>query len=274
MGQAIAVGSGRGKRAPKRCAKSRSASPPPAKRTRSSGAAESSCRAAERAARPAAPRPTRASAAASAPAAASPPRRQTRSAAPRTPPPLPYFASAADLLVAHFGTGYLIRDAATKALGRALFAARPFAAGELLARFSGEILHADGIPAHRSCSHMLRTPGSDAVIDGRKLARQLVPVPGEAGAWRPRVDADPRLGYACLANSAPKAQASAAVRFLCDDTAVRDKGFRPPPPGAPWGDAKLKRETVNCLPRAAYLVARRDLAEGEEITWNYQVALR
>jgi hypothetical protein len=74
-----------------------------------------------------------------------------------------------------------------------------------------------------------------------------------------------------MANSAPKQVASAAVRFICDDTGegVRPAGFVPTP-----GGGKLKVEAVRVLPSAAYLVARRDLRAGEEITWQYQVALR
>jgi hypothetical protein len=178
--------------------------------------------------------------------------------------------------VGHYGTDYLIKDApgGCKQLGRALYAARPFAAGELVARFSGQTLHADGIMAWRSCSHMLRCPGSDMVIDGHKLAQALVRVPGERGSWKPSGKGrwgDPALGFACMANSAPKQVASAAVRFLCDDTGegVRPAGFVPTP-----GVDKLKTEAVRVLPSAAYLVARRDLRAGEEITWHYQVALR
>ena len=125
---------------------------------------------------------------------------------------------------------------------------------------------------------MLRLPGSDLVVDGRKLAQALVRVPGKGKAlasWKPSGKGkwgDPALGFACMANSAPKQVATAAVRFICDDTGpgVRPAGFVASAQGCP----RLNAEAERVLPRAAYLVARRSMRAGEEITWHYQVALR
>jgi len=196
---------------------------------------------------------------------------------PLAPPPVPLYASAADCIVGKFGNDYVIKDAGgSKLLGRALFAARPLAAGELIARFSGEILHSESIPQWRSSSHMLRLPGSDLVVDGRKLAKALVRVPGKPlASWKPSGKGkwgNPALGFACMANSAPKQVATATVRFICDDTGpgVRPAGFVPTAEGCP----RLNAEAERVLPRAAYLVARRNMRAGEEITWHYQVALR
>lgn len=190
---------------------------------------------------------------------------------------VPRYASSADLLVGRFGRDYyFIRDTnGPKQLGRALYAARPLAAGTIIAKFSGEVLHSSEVQTSRRCaSHMLRIPGSDLIVDGRPVANSLVRVPREPACWQPSRQgrwAHVDVSYACMANSTPKHIATAEVRFVCDDTGagVRPDGFVPTPGNA----VRLCVEAERVLPRAAYLVTRRNLRAGEEITWHYQVAL-
>jgi hypothetical protein len=100
---------------------------------------------------------------------------------------VPRYASCADLFVGHFGNEYFIRDAnGPRQLGRALYAARPMAAGTIVAKFSGELLHTSDVHAsRRTASHMLLLPGSDLVIDGRPVADSLVRTPHEPARWQP-----------------------------------------------------------------------------------------
>ena len=179
------------------------------------------------------------------------------------------YATSADLVCGRHGSGYFIKDATH---GRGLFAARRFAAGAVIARFTGDMLHAATLPASRPATHMLRLPGTDAIIDGRRLSRALVRVPNSAdGEWVPPPNANPDEGYACMANaSGSKITATAMVAFLVDDTGkgVRPQGYDPARP------RPLCRVAQRVLPQAAYLIARRDLRAGEEIKWFYQVALK
>jgi hypothetical protein len=185
--------------------------------------------------------------------------------------------------VGHFGSDYFISDAQH---GRGLFAARHFRAGALVARFTGDVYCASSLPDGLACTHMLRLPGSDDVVDGRRLADALVREPAQGGGgrgggrgggaarprcWRPRRKADLSAGYACMANaSATHRAASTAVLFVIDDMAT---GVRPEGYDAAAAPAPLCAEAARVLPKAAYLVARRDLRPGEEVTWFYQVAL-
>jgi hypothetical protein len=177
--------------------------------------------------------------------------------------------------VGHFGSDYFISDATH---GRGLFAARHFRTGALVARFTGDTHCASSLPDGLPCTHMLRLPGSDDVVDGRRLADALVREPLESSgprggprSWRPRRKADLTEGYACMANAAPTHRAAnTAVLFVIDDMA---DGVRPAGYDAAAAPAPLCAEAARVLPKAAYLVARRDLRPGEEVTWFYQVAL-
>ena len=186
------------------------------------------------------------------------------SPAPRQPGRPPAYASVADVECGQLGADYEIKN--VPECGRGLFAVRKFAGGALVARYGGTLRHVRCLPEDLPRTHLLRIPDSDNLIDGRPLADGLQ-VSGCGRVWLPQDAADAGKGYASIANSAEGGRgANARMVFLVDDA-----GVRPPEYDAHEGK-RLCQGLAGILPRAAYLVALRDIEAGEEIRWAYQVS--
>jgi hypothetical protein len=180
----------------------------------------------------------------------------------------------ADAVVGHLDTEYVIRDAG--AYGRGLFvASQPLRKGALIARYDGVLHTALTLPPGAPRTHMIRLQDSHFVLDGRPLADGLLR--GRNGAWRPAAADDACKGYASLANSSAYTdkEANARMVFLRDygvpaAAALAADGAD----GAPAVPRPLNRALASLLPRGAFLVAKHDLAPGEEVLWQYQVSMK
>ena len=178
------------------------------------------------------------------------------------PSPFPRDCSSADLAVGHLGSETAVQDAK---FGRGLFAARRLAAGALVSRYDGDVHSEGALPAGAPRTHVARMGLTRTLVDGRPLADSLARIPGSPRFWHQPVEALRRRGYGSLANAAAThAKANCRIVFLPDDGAARKEGYDAANP-APLGHALR-----GLLPRGAYLVAKRDIKVGEELTWKYQ----
>lgn len=150
-------------------------------------------------------------------------------------------AAEADARCLALNDGFAVRDSPH---GRGLFATRALQKGQFITRYDGEWVHVPTLPADAVTTHMVRVPDTSWALDGLALAASMVR--GPDGAW---VLAG-KAGFAALANAADgRHDLNAVLTFVRDDAQTDTIGLR--------------------TKGAAYLVAKRDIAAGEEIRWRY-----
>lgn len=166
------------------------------------------------------------------------------------------YASFAKEVQGEFGRDYLIAN--TRNAGKGLFAKRQFKKGDIIAEYDGRRTHS--VP--HITTHLLRVPNSNLLIDGRELS-DLLEYDSSSGKYWPKDNNldDWFRGYAAIANSSK--HPNAKMKFLYDDLSKRDANYSP--------DSQTYFKGQDLLPRRPFLVASKDIAPKEEITWKYKV---
>lgn len=162
-------------------------------------------------------------------------------------------ASTASTLCLALDDGFAIRD--TPSHGRGLFATRPLPKGQYITRYDGTWVYiGKPLPSSVVKTHMARIPRTDYAIDGFALANSLVTTGTAPNIWGRGANTPLSAGFGAIANASDgRDDLNAVAMYLDDDTPSRfiDLGV-----GAKG---------------ACFLVAKRDIAEGEEIRWHYLV---
>lgn len=172
--------------------------------------------------------------------------------------------AASELAAAIDEHAVAVRASLIAGAGRGLFLTRDVPAGAVITEYAG----ADGsIPAagqsvdRSATTHMLRVPDESRVIDGLLVAAALC-VDARTDTWR--IPSVWRRSLGALANAAHyRRDANAKLVWVHDDRAL-------PAPAAATG---MPRDVWNVLPKAAFLVATRPLAAGDEVLWWYAPVL-
>lgn len=137
--------------------------------------------------------------------------------------------------------------------GHGLFADSNIPAGTLLCTWSGEVVHRADVPAlsDNAKRYLIRLRNTDSFVNGEPLVEGLLA--DTSGAWRTSV------GAGFMANAAENQQQANCKQVDLPLNQYNEK----------LGVARVCRMRAELAADVIVLVARKDVARGEELLWQY-----